>query len=870
MICAKCGGDMGEAARFCPHCGSHRPAVAGPATDGDPRIGTTLEGKYRIDARIGAGGMATVYRATRLMIGDAVAVKILHAGTLQDSGAPERFRREAQAAARLKHNNVVTVHDFGVADDGTIYLVMELVEGESLRTLIERAGPMPPPDAAEILEQACAALDSAHAQGVVHRDLKPDNVVVSRRPAGLHVEVLDFGIARLQDAAGVGTLTQQGKVLGTPHYMSPEQCLGEKLDGRSDIYSLGVVLYEMLSGAVPFDATTSMAVAVKHVNADPPPLRAANPDVPAPVETVVRWALRKRPDDRPASAGALATAMKQAVTAGTPAPASGGTGAARPVEEMKETVRMPSPGAAGAGPRAGRGAPRAGRGGPRARGGARRRPVTAAAVGMVLIAAVWGWWSFGTDREGWFGTDREAAEPAGVEVDSSAVGEDIAAGGPPGGGEASGSPSAMPGGDQAAAAVPAAVAETSGAGRAPSGASGRADAASRPADAAARPADAAAARADAAAGGAAARARTVPATGGAGASSPRRARGAGNRPAARPAPRPVSEGRLTIRTLPESVVELDGVEVGTTNAAGILAVDGIAAGRHVVVARKPGYGDATATAGVMAGRSEVVELSLVELPGRLTATADTPGATLLVDGVGEYPLPLRGLELPTGRRRLTASRPGFMPVVEEVDVRPGEDAALSFSLERVPVEVALREAQGHFNLRRYREAANGAEAVLREYGEAGEAYLLLGRSLHAQRRFEESADYLGRAVEAGQEVELPAKHRHGGLGLRAGFCDGVMIVSRRRVIFRSTVGADHSFAVTPDRIRSVDVGRDRINTQIVMLEGGRERERDFDFIHTNTVRQSSRDSSFFTETSCRGCDDSLLVLGAVLQKARGL
>ena len=861
MICASCGGDMGEAARFCPHCGSHRPAVTGPATDDDPRIGTTLEGKYRIDARIGTGGMATVYRATRLMIGDAVAVKILHAGTLQDSGAPERFRREAQAAARLKHHNVVTVHDFGVADDGTIYLVMELVEGESLRRLIERAGSLPPADAAEILEQVCAAVDSAHDQGVVHRDLKPDNIVVSRRPAGLHVEVLDFGIARLQDSAGIGTLTQQGSVLGTPHYMSPEQCRGEDLDKRSDIYSLGVVLYEMLSGAVPFDATTSMAVAVKHANEDPPSLRAANPDVPAPVETVVRWALRKRKDDRPASAGALATAMKQALTAGVTAPAPGGTGTAQPAEEMRATVRMPAPNAAGAAPPAGRGARRAGRGEPRARGGV-PRPVRAAAVWMVLIAAAWGLQSFGPDWESWFGTDREEVEPAGVEVDSSAVGEEVAAGSPPGGGEASGAPPAAPGGEQAAAAVPADRAAAAPAGRAAPGASGRADAASRPADAAAT-------RADAAPAEAAAPARTAPATGGAGAPSPRRSRGAGNA-SARPAPRPVSEGSLTIRTLPGSVVELDGVEVGTTNAAGILAVSGIAAGRHVVVARKPGYGDATTTAGVAAGRSEVVELSLAELPGRLTATANTPDATMLVDGVGEYRLPVRGLELPAGRRRLTASRPGFMPAVEEVDIRPGEAAALSFVLERVPVEVALREAQGHFNLRRYREAANGAEAVLREYGEAGEAYLLLGRSLHAQGRFDESADFLGRAVEAGQEVELPAKHRHGGLGLRAGFCDGVIRVSRRRVLFRSTVGADHSFAVTPDRIRSVDVGRDRINTRIVVIDNGRERERDFDFIHTNTVRQSSGDNSLFTETSCRNCDDSLLVLGAVLQRARGL
>ncbi len=824
MICANCGGDMGEAARFCSHCGSHRPAVAGPAADDDPRIGTTLDDKYRIDARIGAGGMATVYRATRLMIDDVVAVKILHDDTLRESGAPERFRREAKAAARLKHTNVVTVHDFGVADDGTIYLVMEFVEGDPLRHLIEREGPLPPADAAEILDQICAALDSAHDQRVVHRDLKPENIVVSRRPGGLHVEVLDFGIARLE-MARAGTLTQQGGLAGTPHYMSPEQCLGQELDGRSDVYSLGVVLYEMLTGTVPFDATTLMAVGQQHINFEPPPLHTVNPNIPAPVETVVMWALRKSRDDRPASAGALATALKRAVTAGVtaPAPASGGTGAA---QGMKATVRMPSPGAA-AGAASGRGARRA------RRGGGRRPGVRAALVGMVLIAAVWGWRWSGTDREGGGGTGPDGAEPVRVEVDSSTAPEDVAAAGPAGSGEASG---ARPAGTQAAAAAPA---------------------------------NRAAARQGASGAGREARGGAAGA-GGADSPSPRAAGGGGNRAAARPAPRRVREGSLTIRTLPESVVEVDGVEVGTTNGAGVLALDGLSAGGHVVVARKAGYADATTTAGVVAGRSEVVELSLAALPGRLTATANAPDAVLSVDGLGEYPLPVRGLELPAGRRRVTASGPGFVPVVEEVDIRPGEVATLGFALERVPVETALREAQGHFNLRSYREAAEGATAVLREYGDAPEAYLLLGQSLHALGRFEESADFLGRAVEMGQEVELPARHRHGGLGLRAGFCEGVITISRRRVMFRSTLGPDHSFAVTPDQIKSLDLSRDRINTEIVVRDGGRERDRDFDFIHTNTVRQSSADNSLFTEISCRNCDDSLWVMGVLLQKARGL
>ncbi|HEV2665798.1 MAG TPA: serine/threonine-protein kinase, partial [Blastocatellia bacterium] len=206
---------------------------------------------------------------------------------------------------RLKHPNVVTVYDFGVSKEGLNYQVMELAEGESLGSLIERYGRLAETAAAEIIRQVCAALDEAHRQGIVHRDIKPENILVQTIPGGLQVKVLDFGIAALRDVKA-GRLTRTGVVVGTPHYMSPEQCLGEELDGRSDIYSLGIVLFEMLTGVAPFDSPTATAIIVKHVNDPPPPPRTLNPRISPAVESVVLRSLEKRRDARPQTAGEMA------------------------------------------------------------------------------------------------------------------------------------------------------------------------------------------------------------------------------------------------------------------------------------------------------------------------------------------------------------------------------------------------------------------------------------------------------------------------------------------------------------------------------------------------------------------------------------
>ncbi|MEK6300519.1 MAG: protein kinase [Acidobacteriota bacterium] len=250
----------------------------------DALIGNTIDNKYRIESKLGEGGMGAVYLSTRLMIGDTVAVKILHSQQVSDPQAIERFRREAQAAARLKHQNAVIIYDFGVSNEGLVYLVMEVAGGQSLRDIIKQQGPVTPSAAAEIMSQVCAALDAAHRQNIVHRDLKPDNIIVSVTNAGLRAKVLDFGIAKMRDLTA-SNLTQTGAVMGTPYYMSPENCMGEELDHRSDIYSLGIVLFEMLAGVVPFNSPISTAVVVQHVNQAPPSLRALNASIPPAVDT---------------------------------------------------------------------------------------------------------------------------------------------------------------------------------------------------------------------------------------------------------------------------------------------------------------------------------------------------------------------------------------------------------------------------------------------------------------------------------------------------------------------------------------------------------------------------------------------------------
>lgn len=329
MICQNCGTQNKEGVSFCTTCGTELPKTAplssaSPSTAVDNKtkrvesatgqsakvsdlVGQTLDQKYKIIAKIGAGGMGAVYKAKRIHIGDFVAIKVLHSDLVGDQMAIERFRREARAAARLKHANAVDIHDFAVSSSGLVYIVMELVDGKSLGALIKNQEPLDPSFVAEILFKVCSALDEAHRQNIVHRDLKPDNILVTRARSGVDVKVLDFGIAKLRDLSpGSNTLTGKGTIVGTPLYMSPEQCMGEEIDRRSDIYSLGIVLYEMLTGVVPFDSPTPTAIIVQHVTVVPPPLRQINRELSPGIEKAVMRALEKRREDRPQTAGELA------------------------------------------------------------------------------------------------------------------------------------------------------------------------------------------------------------------------------------------------------------------------------------------------------------------------------------------------------------------------------------------------------------------------------------------------------------------------------------------------------------------------------------------------------------------------------------
>lgn len=250
-----------------------------------------LGGRYQMEARIGAGGMAEVFRGFDPVLNRTVAIKVLNPQFARDASFVERFRREAQAAARLNQPNIVAVYDTG-SDDGTQFIVMEFIEGRTLGEFMQSGRKPTPVQAAEIAQKICAALAAAHAAGVIHRDIKPGNVMVTRDGT---VKVMDFGIARV---LGPETAPQTSAVLGTASYLSPEQAQGGPVDARTDIYSLGAVLYELLTGRPPFMGDTPVAVAYKQVNETPVVPSQLNPDVPARLDAVVMKALSKNPSNR--------------------------------------------------------------------------------------------------------------------------------------------------------------------------------------------------------------------------------------------------------------------------------------------------------------------------------------------------------------------------------------------------------------------------------------------------------------------------------------------------------------------------------------------------------------------------------------------
>jgi serine/threonine-protein kinase len=303
--------------------------------------------RYRVLEKIGTGGMADVYKAVDEVLGRTVAVKVMHARYATDPSFAARFRHEAQSAANLVSPNIVNMYDWG-ADGDTYYIVMEYVRGSDLKSIILDKGALPSAKVADIGAQICSALSVAHGYDIIHRDIKPHNIMV--QPDG-SVKVMDFGIARATNS----TLTQTGSVLGTAHYVSPEQAQGKELQATSDLYSLGIVLYEASTGRVPFDADTPVAVALKQVNEQPRPPRAINPNIDPHLEAVIVKAMQKNPAVRYGSAAEmrqdLLAVANGRVPAGAPlgAAAAGAAGAATIAAGADHTSVLPTVGAANSG-----------------------------------------------------------------------------------------------------------------------------------------------------------------------------------------------------------------------------------------------------------------------------------------------------------------------------------------------------------------------------------------------------------------------------------------------------------------------------------------------------------------------------------------
>jgi serine/threonine-protein kinase len=314
--------------------------MAEPNPQEDPLLGRVIDGRYRIEEQLGEGGMGVVYLASHTVLGKKLALKVLRGEMAKEEDTVKRFMQEAQAATAIGQQNIIDISDFGQLPDGTTYFVMEHLDGMALTKLIKQGGSIPMVDAIRIVRQIAAALGAAHQVGVIHRDLKPDNVMLITRGGDPYfVKVLDFGIAKVGGAAS--KLTKTGMVFGTPHYMAPEQAAGQAVDRRTDIYALGVIMYEMFTGKVPFDADTFMAILSKHMFEAPiPPSQQATDVKLGAIEDVIMKALAKKPEDRYQHMEELISDLDTLASGGTIE--IGGTPGLSPPHNLADALEPPS------------------------------------------------------------------------------------------------------------------------------------------------------------------------------------------------------------------------------------------------------------------------------------------------------------------------------------------------------------------------------------------------------------------------------------------------------------------------------------------------------------------------------------------------
>jgi serine/threonine-protein kinase len=344
-ICPVCSTEYPDDVRFCPNDGQTLRA-SGAATN---LVGQVVADRYHVIKKLGEGGMGQVYLAEHVKMGRRSAIKVMNPAMVHDPDAVARFNREASNASRITHPNVCAIYDFGETPDGLIYLAMEFIEGEPLTDLLEREGALPVPRAVSIFLQVAEALQAAHDLGIVHRDLKPDNVMlIRRRDGGDGVKVVDFGIAKAVGGDESGQkVTKTGLVVGTPEFMSPEQLSGDKVDGRSDLYSAALVLYQMLTGKLPFEASTLQETMIKRLTDEPTPLAQSRPDrtFPPGLQAVLDTALARTPVERYQTVGKLAADVGTATGVRAQAAAipatRGGSDAKTQLLEAKKRSRVP-------------------------------------------------------------------------------------------------------------------------------------------------------------------------------------------------------------------------------------------------------------------------------------------------------------------------------------------------------------------------------------------------------------------------------------------------------------------------------------------------------------------------------------------------